>query len=226
MSQLQDGGPEQCQVPSVDILFEGLEMAEAVQLETEIALFNREGAEPTRVVFGEGVVPDVPLRRYPRKERVADWRTEGRLGPGPRNRRVNIGAPFVGSRNSGGEYYLFEDDLPEGGEEPKSYEGLSDESMRVARTNLRSRVMDRTYEEREAELRTAKLSVEEAFEAVEGELANNKRAVLQQAEAETEEFAAIEDPTLAPAKSILDSPIYSPESVREFRDFQNRRRAA
>ena len=90
--------------------------------------------------------------------------------------------------------------------------------------------MYQAYEDKTAEERArARQSIDEIFDAQEAtraaeEISPDEAARL--AEAETGEFEAIENPAPAQVKSILDSPFFSPQSVREFRDFQNRRKAA
>jgi hypothetical protein len=232
--QLQSGGAER-QVPPFGMLLDGLEMAEAAEVQREIALFNGTvlELEPPKPVFGDGVVPSPTAkpqeRKYPRTERVADWRSEGR--PGQRTWRERPDVSFERSRALT-DYLLALEDGPPGDDEESSAEASFPTRFagRAGRATLKVRAMYQAYEDKTAEERArARQSIDEIFDAQEAtraaeEISPDEAARL--AEAETGEFEAIENPAPAQVKSILDSPFFSPQSVREFRDFQNRRKAA
>jgi hypothetical protein len=220
MAQPQGGGPEQRQVPPVDMLLDGLEMAEELEIQSmvaeELSLFNGDTGAigRPRVIFGEGVVPDPSAKpgscKYPRIERVADWRSEGR--PGGRFWRERPDISFLRSRILG---------------EPDSFDDLTDGDEAA---DLRSRDTAEAYEERAAEEQTRiRQSIAEVFEQQEAmrtaeEIPADEAQRL--AEADTEEFEAVENPGSARTKSIYDSALFSPQSVKEYRAFRDRRRRA
>ena len=230
MTQLQGGKPEGRWVPPIETLLDGLEMAEQAELELELRQLNGEvdAIEESRVIFGEGVVQDPPpRRRYPRAQRLAAWRSEGR--PGERPLREKPTVPSKWSAAFGFDYLdddTLRDDIELPAEVPPSPTLLG----RAGRASLMTRAMTRAYEEREAEsLATIKQSIDKAFETQEAVYAASEilpDEARRLAQAETAQFAATEDSSGPPTQSIYDSPLFSPRSVREYQDFRNRRRAA
>lgn len=232
MSQLQGNDPERCPVPPVEILFEGLEMAAAAEYQLELNLFNGTVVEQPKVIFGEGVVPistaKPEARKYPRSERIADWRSEGK--PASRPLREGSNFSFVRSKILVGYYHL-EEDLPDIDELPAE-EPTKVLPKGLGRASLSLRSMSRPYDERDAE-RQAEIrqSIDEIFGDQEAaraaaEIPPDEAADLS--DAEIKEFKAVEDPRRAAQKdqSIQGSPFFTPQSLQEYLDFRGRRKAA
>jgi hypothetical protein len=236
MSHLQSGGAER-QVPPFGMLLDGLELAEAAEIQREIDLFNGTllELEPPKPVFGDGVVPNSTAkpqaRKYPRTERVANWRSEGRPGE-----RIWRERPDVSFERSWAltDYLLALEDDPLGDDEEPSAEAPFPTKFvgRAGRATLKVRAMYQAYEDKTAE-EQAKIrqSIDEIFDAQEATRAAEEISpdeAERLAEAETGEFEAIENPGRAAqsGQTTLDSPFLTPQSLQEYLAFKSRRKAA